>query len=144
MTRWSTHAAIVLAVLWAAFAYRRMQAPHQPRATNLTAYGKRHPTAGTGTATFAAGCFWKLEASLRRVDGVVSTTAGYTGGTAAGDVTHSTVSTGLTGHAEAVRVTFDRARVSYEQLLDVFWSSHDPSRFRTEEGHPPRPGRSII
>jgi methionine-S-sulfoxide reductase len=111
----------------------------------------------TETATFAAGCFWKLEHSMRRVEGVVATTAGYTGGDVPGgspaDVsarhegpvpTHAAVSAGRTGHAEAVRVEYDPAVVSYDALLAVFWKSHDPMRFVREPGEPPSPGRSAI
>ena len=80
---------------------------------------------------------------MRQVDGVVSTAAGYTGGTI-DHVSHATLSAGGTGHAEAVQVMFDPQRVSYERLLDVFWSSHDPIRFAFDPGEPATPGRSVI
>ncbi len=82
-----------------------------------------------GVATFAAGCFWGVEQAFRDVPGVLETSAGYTGGTVPSP-SYLQVSTGATGHAEAVRVEFDPGRVSYEELLDVFWSLHDPTRQR--------------
>lgn len=77
-------------------------------------------------ATFAAGCYWGVEAAFRRVAGVTATRVGFTGGTAPSP-TYKQVCRGGTGHAEAVEVTFDPQLVSYEQLLEVFWSSHNPS-----------------
>lgn len=83
------------------------------------------PSPGTATATFAAGCFWCTEADFDKVPGVTATTSGYTGGTKA-NPSYSQVVAGGTGHAEAVRVTYDPTKVSYEQLLQVYWRNVDP------------------
>jgi peptide-methionine (S)-S-oxide reductase len=77
-------------------------------------------------ATFAEGCFWGVEANFRRVVGVESVESGYTGGKVA-DPSYEDVCTGKTGHAEAVEIEYDPARVRYEDLLEVFWASHDPT-----------------
>jgi len=76
-------------------------------------------------ATFAGGCFWCVEADFDKVEGVISTTSGYTGGTVV-NPSYQQVSAGGTGHAEAVEVVYDPAKVTYEKLLDVFWRNHDP------------------
>ena len=82
-------------------------------------------------ATFGAGCFWKPEFVFRQVEGVVSTSVGYMGGDVS-NPSYEQVCTGRTGHAEVVQVEYDPERISYEELLDVFWGSHDPRQLNRQ------------
>lgn len=110
---WSaiTAAGIIAAALWM-----------PPRAEEMPTV----PAPGLEKATFAGGCFWCMEPPFDKLDGVVSTTSGYTGGRTP-NPTYQQVSAGGTGHAEAVEVLFDPKRISYEKLLDVFWKNVDPT-----------------
>jgi len=83
-------------------------------------------TAATEKATFAGGCFWCMEAPFDSLDGVISVTSGYTGGTVK-NPSYEQVSGGTTGHAEAVQVVYDPRKISYDRLLDVFWRNIDPT-----------------
>lgn len=109
---------LVMATVFSFFALRANSA-----ATQVTA----PPAAGYETATFAGGCFWCMQPPYDKLEGVISTTVGYTGGQAI-NPSYGEVSSGGTGHTEAVQVIYDPERVSYEKLLDVFWHNIDPLR----------------
>ena len=89
--------------------------------------------ARTETATLAGGCFWCLDGVFRLIPGVISVVSGYSGG-AKESPTYEEVCSGGTGHAEAVQITFDPDRLSYEKLLEYFWESHDPTT-PNRQGH---------
>lgn len=80
----------------------------------------------TSTATFANGCFWCTEAIFEQLDGVISATSGYTGGQTK-NPTYKEVCSGTTGHAECLQIVYDPAKISFDELLEVFWQTHDPT-----------------
>jgi peptide-methionine (S)-S-oxide reductase len=89
------------------------------------------PTSRREKATFGAGCFWNVEAAFRATPGVLSTAVGYEGGHTV-NPTYADVCSHTTGHAEVVELEFDPARLSYEQVLDVFWNCHDPTQLNRQ------------
>jgi peptide-methionine (S)-S-oxide reductase len=100
------------------------------------------PAPKTETATFAGGCFWCTEADFDKVAGVISTTSGFIGGKLA-NPSYQQVTTGTTGHTEAVEIVFDPSKVTYQLLLEVFWRNHDPlakDRQFCDRGNMYRPG----
>jgi peptide-methionine (S)-S-oxide reductase len=95
------------------------------------------------TATFGAGCFWGVEATFREVPGVVSTAAGYMGGTLE-NPTYQDVCTDKTGHAEVVQIIYDPLKTSYNDLLRVFWQGHDPTTLNRQGPDVGTQYRSVI
>jgi peptide-methionine (S)-S-oxide reductase len=94
-------------------------------------------------ATFGAGCFWGVEAQFRQVQGVTSTAVGYAGGTL-DNPSYQDVCTGRTGHAEVVEVDYDPERVSYEDLLEIFWNNHNPTTLNRQGPDVGTQYRSVI
>ncbi len=102
-----------------------------------------NPSAKTDTATFGQGCFWCAEAIFERVEGVQSVVSGYAGGNLA-DPTYEQVCSGKTGHAEVVQIIYDPDVVSYDELLQIFWKTHDPTTLNRQGADVGEQYRSII
>ena len=98
-------------------------------ATSPALAADKDSPATQATATFAGGCFWCMEPPFDAIDGVISTTSGYIGGHKE-NPTYKEVTTGRTGHTEAVQIVYDPSKVSYAELLDVFWRNIDPTNPR--------------
>jgi peptide-methionine (S)-S-oxide reductase len=101
------------------------------------------PAAGLAKATFGNGCFWCTEAVFQRLKGVQSVMSGYSGGSVK-NPTYEDVCTGTTGHAEALQITFDPAQISYQDLLEVFWQTHDPTTLNRQGNDYGTQYRSVI
>jgi peptide-methionine (S)-S-oxide reductase len=121
MKRWMIVVLAVAAIALGAIAQTPTRTPAAAGAAKPAAPGT------TAKATFAGGCFWCMEPPFDALDGVISTTSGYTGGQKVNPTYHE-VSAGGTGHAESVQVEYDPKKVSYEKLLDVFWHNVDPTQ----------------
>ena len=97
----------------------------------------------TDTATFGAGCFWCVEAIFQQVDGVISVESGYSGG-AIKNPSYREVCSGSTGHAEVCRITFDSSKVTFDELLEIFWQTHDPTTINRQGADIGTQYRSVI
>src|SRR5256886_11161261 len=97
----------------------------------------------TEKATFGAGCFWGVEETLRNLEGVLSTAVGYAGGTKE-NPTYEDVCSDKTGHAEVVQVEFDPSQISYDELLNIFWSNHNPTTLNRQGPEVGKQYRSVI
>src|SRR5688500_14279445 len=94
--------------------------------TPIASITSENSATNTDTATLANGCFWCTEAIFEQLDGVISATSGYTGGQTK-NPTYKEVCSGETGHAEALQIVYDPAKISFDELLEVFWETHDPT-----------------
>lgn len=101
------------------------------------------PNSIIDTATFGAGCFWCVEAVFQRLDGVLSVKSGYAGGSVK-NPGYKEVCSGLTGHAEVCQITFDTTKVSFDELLEVFWKTHDPTTLNRQGNDVGTQYRSVI
>lgn len=97
----------------------------------------------TDTATFGTGCFWCTEAIFQQLDGVIKSTSGYSGGHVA-NPTYREVCTGNTGHAEVIQVVYDPKKITYDELLEVFWQTHDPTTLNRQGADVGTQYRSVI
>jgi peptide-methionine (S)-S-oxide reductase len=89
------------------------------------------PNQPIDTATFGAGCFWCIEAIFQRLEGVISVKSGYSGGTVK-NPSYKEVCSGVTGHAEVTQITYDKRKISFDELLEVFWKTHDPTTLNSQ------------
>ncbi len=99
--------------------------------------------ANTDTVTFGTGCFWCTEAIFQMVDGVISVESGYSGGHVE-NPTYQQVGTGATGHAECLNIVYDTTKVTYDELLEIFWQSHDPTTLNRQGNDIGPQYRSVI
>ncbi|MEW6470234.1 MAG: peptide-methionine (S)-S-oxide reductase MsrA [Bacteroidota bacterium] len=110
---------------------------------NMSSDSKTGADSALDTATFGAGCFWCVEAQFLMLDGVVSVTSGYSGGHVK-NPSYKEVCTGTTGHAEVVQVVYDISKLSYDELLEAFWQTHDPTQLNRQGNDVGTQYRSVI
>lgn len=113
------------------------------QATSTTTMANESAREGLATATFGSGCFWCTEAVFQNVEGVEKVESGYSGGKVK-NPTYKEVCSGLTGHAEVIQVHYDTAKVSYEELLEIFWKTHDPTTLNRQGADEGTQYRSVV
>jgi peptide-methionine (S)-S-oxide reductase len=117
--------------------------PKEAEAKNNIMKEEIMTTATTDTATFGSGCFWCTEALFQDLEGVISVTSGYSGGTIKNPA-YKEICTGRTGHAEVIRIIFDPNKITYPELLEVFWKTHDPTTLNRQGNDVGTQYRSVI
>ena len=110
---------------------------------SMTDNNTRTTTAGTDTATFGTGCFWCTEAIFQQVEGVIKVTSGYSGGQV-DNPNYKEVCTGTTGHAECLNIVYDPSKISFDELLEIFWQVHDPTTLNRQGADVGTQYRSVI
>jgi peptide-methionine (S)-S-oxide reductase len=135
-----TGALVTLATL---FSCAQKQKAKKDISKNMTTNTNGSVNTATDTATFGTGCFWCTEAIFQQLDGVVSATSGYSGGQV-NNPTYKEVCTGNTGHAEVIQVVYDPAKVTFDELLEVFWQTHDPTTLNRQGNDVGTQYRSVI
>jgi len=133
---------LAIAALIAANAFAQTPVAPKPK-TAMDTNATNNPAAKREVAILAGGCFWGMEEILRKIPGVIDTRVGYTGGTLA-HPSYKLVCTGITGHAEGVEITFDPAKISYEELLGYFFRMHDPTTLNQQHNDRGTQYRSAI
>ena len=113
------------------------------QATTTTTMANESAREGLAVATFGSGCFWCTEAVFQNVEGVEKVESGYSGGKVK-NPTYKEVCSGLTGHAEVIQVHYDTAKVSYEELLEIFWKTHDPTTLNRQGADEGTQYRSVV
>ena len=134
------HSARLFLVFTSIFSFASC-AEHTTQITNMNE--ELNSSARTDTATFGTGCFWCTEAIFERLNGVIKVISGYGGGNVP-NPTYEEVSTGTTGHAECCQIIFDPSKISYDELLEVFWKTHDPTTLNRQGNDVGTQYRSVI
>ncbi len=119
------------------------QTPSKAEPKDTTTKSTLMTASSLDTATFGAGCFWCVEAQFQLLDGVVSVASGYSGGTIK-NPSYKEVCTGSTGHAEVIQVVYDTTKLSYDDMLEAFWHSHDPTQLNRQGNDVGTQYRSVI
>lgn len=133
----------MLVTLGTLFSCAQKQNAKKNTSKDMTTNTNGSVTTPTDTATFGTGCFWCTEAIFQQLDGVIKSTSGYSGGQVA-NPSYKEICTGTTGHAEVIQVVYDPAKITFDELLEVFWQTHDPTTLNRQGNDVGPQYRSVI